>query len=320
MITAQASNALNILLVGEESAGIQLLKALSARGHRIVAIMASPSKADGARATLWNVAQNLGYETWPALWVKDPAFADRLRAEQVDLLLNAHSLYVICKDVLAAPHIGAFNLHPGPLPRYAGLHAPSWALYRGEKRHGVTIHWMEPGIDTGPIAYQELFPIAADDTAFTISAKCARSGVAMMAQLADVALRDRHNIPRIPQDLGQREYFGKAIPQNGKLSWESNAADIVNFVRACDYLPFPSPWGAPRTLWAEAEVGIVKASRTGERCHERPGTIGACHSVGVSVAAADEWVLVTKILVDRKIVPAADVLRSGRCFEECLSV
>ena len=56
-------------------------------------------------------------------------------------------------DVLEAPRIGSFNLHPGPLPEYAGLNAPSWAIYHGEQEHRVTLHWLDAGIDTGPIAY-----------------------------------------------------------------------------------------------------------------------------------------------------------------------
>ena len=73
-----------------------------------------------------------------------------MREQGVDLLLNVHSLYLIARrTVVAAPRIGSFNLHPGPLPEYAGLNTPSWAIYNGEREHGVTVHWMEPGVDTG---------------------------------------------------------------------------------------------------------------------------------------------------------------------------
>ena len=99
-----------------------------------------------------------------------------MRAAEVDIILNIHSLFIINKEVVNAPRIGCFNMHPGPLPRYAGLNAVSWAIYRGETSHGVTIHKMEPGIDTGPIVYQELFDIDDADTGLTLSARCIRSG------------------------------------------------------------------------------------------------------------------------------------------------
>ena len=53
---------MNILLVGEESAGIQTLRALTDSDHRIVAVMASPSKNNGGLANLWETAEKLGYQ------------------------------------------------------------------------------------------------------------------------------------------------------------------------------------------------------------------------------------------------------------------
>ena len=70
----------------------------------------------------------------PSTSVRDPEFAEWMRSEEIDLLLNVHSLYVIHADLVAAPRTGSFNLHPGPLPEYAGLNAPSWAIYHGESR------------------------------------------------------------------------------------------------------------------------------------------------------------------------------------------
>ena len=101
----------------------------------------------------------------------------------MDLLLNVHALSVLPAELVAAPRIGSFNLHPGPLPGYAGLNAPSWAIYHGEKTHAVTVHWMDGGIDTGPIAYQSELEITDEDRGFTLSAKCVRAGLPMLQDL-----------------------------------------------------------------------------------------------------------------------------------------
>src|SRR5215813_9239982 len=142
---------MNVILAGEESAGIQTLKALARSDHRIVAVMASPTKKSLNSSTLWQAAAQMGLPTWPAALVKDPAFARRISDAEVDIILNAHSLFVMHGEVVEAPRVGSFNLHPGPLPRYAGLNVVSWAIYRGERTHGVTVHKMAAGIDTGPI-------------------------------------------------------------------------------------------------------------------------------------------------------------------------
>jgi UDP-4-amino-4-deoxy-L-arabinose formyltransferase/UDP-glucuronic acid dehydrogenase (UDP-4-keto-hexauronic acid decarboxylating) len=306
---------MNVLLVGEESAGIQTLNALTRSDHRIVAVMASPTKKSLSGSTLWQVAEQLGQPTWPAALVKDPAFAGRIRDAEVDIILNAHSLFIMHGEVVEAPRIGSFNLHPGPLPGYAGLNVISWALYRGERTHGVTIHKMAAGIDTGPIVYQSLFDIESADTALTLYARCTREGVALLLQLLETASRDENAIPLSPQDLTQRRYFGKDAPENGRVNWSRPAREIVNLVRACDYYPFPSPWGFPRARLGEREIGVIKARLTGETCDAAPGTVGRLVGTAAQVACADEWVLMDKALVEGRYLPAADILQSGARLE-----
>jgi methionyl-tRNA formyltransferase len=305
----------NILLVGEESAGIQTLRALANSDHRIVAVMASQSNNNGALTNLWKTAEKLGYQNWPAKLVKDPRFADEVRAAEVDVILNIHSLFIINKEVVSAPRIGCFNMHPGPLPRYAGLNAVSWAIYKGETSHGVTIHKMEPGIDTGPIVYQELFDIDDADTGLTLSARCIRSGVGLVLQLMETASADPAAIPLTPQDLTEREYFGREIPYEGRLFWSLPAREIVNFVRACDFFPFHSPWGHPQTILGTIsgaqEIGVVKACLTGEQCDVSPGTVGEVVGSGVKIACGDEWIIVNKLKVEGRYVNPADVLKPG---------
>jgi methionyl-tRNA formyltransferase len=300
---------MNVLLAGEESAGIQTLKALARSDHRIVAVMASPAKKSLSSSTLWQVAERMGLPTWPASLVKDPAFAGRIRDAEVDIILNAHSLFVMHGEVVEAPRIGSFNLHPGPLPRYAGLNVVSWAIYRGERTHGVTVHKMAAGIDTGPIVYQSLFDIEGADTALTLYAKCTKEGAALLLRLLETASRDENAIPLLPQDLTRRQYFGGEIPENGCVNWSRQASEIVNLARACDYYPFPSPWGSPRARLGEREIGVVKARLTGESCNAAPGTIGRIAWPAVQVACADEWIWLDKALIEGKYLPAADILQ-----------
>jgi methionyl-tRNA formyltransferase len=300
---------MNVLLAGEESAGIQTLKALARSDYRIVAVMASPAKKSLSSSTLWQVAERMGLPTWPVSLVKDPAFAGWIRGAEVDIILNAHSLFVMHGEVVEAPRIGSFNLHPGPLPRYAGLNVVSWAIYRGERTHGVTVHKMAAGIDTGPIVYQSLFDIEDADTALTLYAKCTREGVALLLRLLETASRDENAIPLLPQDLTRRQYFGREIPENGCVNWSRQASEIVNLARACDYYPFPSPWGSPRARLGEREIGVVKARLTGESCNAAPGTIGRIAWPAVQVACADEWIWLDKALIEGKYLPAADILQ-----------
>jgi len=303
---------MNIVLIAEESAGIQALAALWDTGHHIVAVLASPLKSRVPRASVFHAATKSGLTVWPADFVKDASLAERLRAERVDLILNVHSLYLIHDEVLRAPAVGAFNLHPGPLPRYAGLNAVSWAIYRGETTHGVTLHKMVPDIDAGPIVYQVLFPISADDTALSLSTKCVTHGLHLVRQFLALAAEAPSRIPLIQQNLSEREYFGKEVPNSGCLSWDWPAARIVNFVRACDYFPFRSPWGYPWSECGQGKLSIMKAARTGIACNAPPGTIGDLQGPAALVASADEWVAVEKIKLGKACISASELLQTGR--------
>ena len=301
---------LNVLLVGEESAGIQMLRILAKSTHNIVAVMAQPSK-DSKTPTLWNTAEKLGFKTIDAINVKDANFANQIREDDVDLILNVHSLYLMNGAIIEAAKIGAYNMHPGPLPKYAGLNVNSWAIYNGETEHGVTIHEMVPRIDAGTIAYQAMFPITDKDTGLTTMSKCVRAGVPLLEQLLAAAAQGKDAIPQIEQDFTQRGYFNRKPPNGGMMDWNRYAADVYNHIRAADYSPFPTPWGHPLCQVDDKEIGIVKAELTGSVCNVEPGTVTDKTDRGVMVATADEWILVKKIEFAGNYGSANDVLNTG---------
>jgi UDP-4-amino-4-deoxy-L-arabinose formyltransferase/UDP-glucuronic acid dehydrogenase (UDP-4-keto-hexauronic acid decarboxylating) len=305
---------LKVLLLAEEAAGIQTIKLLAESPHQVVAVLtASGGSGMGSGATVSAIASRAGFPVWPLRLVREKGFAERIRREAVDLLLNVHALCVLPPDVVAAPRVGSFNLHPGPLPNYAGLNAPSWAIYQGERRHAVTVHWMDGGIDTGPIAYETELDISDEDTGFSLSAKCVRAGLPMLRELLAAAAEGAP--PRNPQPAGSRRYYGREVPQDGWIDWTMTATEVVNFVRACDYMPFPSPWGQPRAAIAGRELSVLKVTRTGERCSEAPGKVGARVGDEVLVASADEWVQLRRIQVSASVLPAGRFLQPGQQFD-----
>jgi methionyl-tRNA formyltransferase len=307
---------MNVLLAGEESAGIQTLRAIAKTDHRIVAVMASPDSKGAEGASMWQVAQHMGLPLWRAEMVKDAAFARRIRDAGIDIMLNVHSLYIVSAEALSAPRIGCFNLHPGPLPRYAGLNAPNWAIFRGERSHGVTVHKMEAGIDTGRIVYQSLFGIGDNESALSISARCVKEGVAMMIQLLETAASSPSAIPLRPQDLSQREYFGAGAPVLDGLFRSLPARRFVNLIRACDYYPLRGPWGYPKVRLGDQIVSIVKAYLTGVAATAPPGVVGGSAGAEAQVACLDEWISINKVIVEGRYLDGSEALKPGDRLED----
>jgi methionyl-tRNA formyltransferase len=310
-VSRKRAQRLRVLLIGEGPAGVEALRMISARAHELVAVV-TRSAGETYGASLGGVASRLGYQVWPPDPIRQAAFADVVRRERVDLLLNMQGPHLLPAEVVAAPPMGSFNCHLGPLPRYAGLNAPSWAIYHGERMHAVTFHWMDQNINTGPLAYSVEFPIEPDDTGLTLSGKCLRAALPLLHDL--LSALGTGDVPRRPQPQGVRRYYGREVPHEGRLLWSEPAARVVSFIRACDYAPFPSPWRSPRAYLGGREISVLKAVVTGQRSEEEPGTIGGRVSSGVLVAARDQWVEVQRVLVGTSSFPAAEALRPGERF------
>jgi methionyl-tRNA formyltransferase len=297
---------LRVAVVGEEAAGVQVLHALSEL--RPAVEIAAVLTGSTHRGVVCDAAARLGLETLDARLVRSPDLARQLSWAGIDLLLNIHSLHIVHPDVVDAPKIGSFNLHPGPLPHYAGLNVPSWAIYNGEPEHAVTLHWMDAGIDSGPVVWSRAFELTDQDTGLSVSAKCVREGVPLAVELVVVAVEDPSRIPRVEQDRSSRRYFRAGPPNDGRLDWHAPAGEVIRFIRAADYAPFVSPWGHPKAELRDREVGIAKAVATGARSEDAPGTIRDISEEGAVVSTLDEDVVVQRLWVEGSYRRPADVL------------
>jgi methionyl-tRNA formyltransferase len=307
---------LNVVLAGQESAGIRALQLVVERGHRIAAVLTDPSREPSGTSSVAATAFRLGVAVRDAALVRTSELGSWLRAESVDLLLNVHSLYVAAEAVVEAPRIGSFNLHPGPLPGYPGLNAPSWGIYEGRDVFGCTIHWMDAAIDAGPIAYAATFPIGERETGLTLTARCVREGLELLRTLLDDAGLGRTAIPRIEQ-RGVRVERGAGPPHDGRVPWSYSAARIAAFVRACDYGPFRSPWGKPRAAIDGRDVSLLLASSIAglSAGDARPGEIVDVVEDDVLVATGDGSVLrIARLEHDGEVIPPATLAQAGARF------
>lgn len=278
-----------IALVGEEAPGMRLLRSLHSRGCDLRLVL-----SDGP---VGRAAAKLGYEVGPADRVTDPSFASRLA--DVDLLLNVHSLHLVTPEVLRAPAIGCLNVHPGPLPEYAGLNTPCWAIYDGAEEYGVTLHWMVPQIDAGAIALERRWPLNGDETGLDLWTRCAEESVALASRFLErMSVRDP-DVPKRPQDLGRRTYYGAGPPGRGRIDWRADSRQIERLVRACDLGPFPSPWGRPVASFGGGEAVVLDAEILNGCCAAVPGSLDDLGDGWFRVATADAWMRVRMRWSDR---------------------
>ncbi len=298
---------LRIALAIEEAAGLRILTALARRTD--VEICYVLSSAGGA---IEKKAKALELSFHPPHLVKEAKFASVLREANIELFLNAHSLYLINHAVLEAASIGSFNLHPSPLPAYAGLNAVSWAIWNEEREHGVTLHWMVPKVDAGDIAYQGRFAITPSETALSLSGKCVREGMQLIAALIDDALVGRAKVPQLKQSLANRSYYkGASHPREVAIDWARPALEIERIIRACSYFPSTSPWGLASSILEGKPLGIIRAAASTLQADQAPGTVRPADEMSVLVACGDTWLTLEHVFFDGAAAQAPVVLQSG---------
>jgi phosphoribosylglycinamide formyltransferase 1 len=101
----------------------------------------------------------------------DQALVATLREFEVELVVMAGFMRIITPVLLEAFPTAVMNIHPALLPAFPGLHAQRQAIEYGVKLSGCTVHFVDPGTDTGPVVLQAAVPLLEGDTEDTLSAR-----------------------------------------------------------------------------------------------------------------------------------------------------
>ncbi|MEM8841935.1 MAG: MupA/Atu3671 family FMN-dependent luciferase-like monooxygenase, partial [Pseudomonadota bacterium] len=211
--------------------------------------------------------------------------SEPLAANSVDWLFSVANLDVLPTGVIHAPREGAVNFHDGPLPAYCGLNTPVWALVAGEETYAVTWHSMTDAVDSGSVIVDIGFPLAPDETALSLNARCLEAGVQGFEKL--IAKIEGKCLQPLPQPAGERRLYRRdALPAgSGRLDFTKGSASVARLVRALDHGPYFNPVTTPKIEIDETVVCIRHAGR-GERSGPA-GTVLALSHDRIEVACGD---------------------------------
>lgn len=135
--------------------------------------------------------------------------------------------------------LGIVNVHYAPLPKYGGYWPEMWAIWNNEKNFAVTIHYVEKGLDTGPVIAQKWFEIVPQETRETLYNKSSDACFDLLIENLDKLFKSKMKCQE--QDKLERTYFPKSLPNDGflDLNWEAEKQN--RFLRAISYPGFPGP-------------------------------------------------------------------------------
>ncbi len=282
-------NAFSCVIMGEQSLLIQCGEILLAEGHQIVAVVTDDPAIDR-----WSRQHALPVLAADA---KNADLASELADHSFDYLFSITNLRLIPQEVLDLPRREAINFHDGPLPRYAGLNAPAWALMNREAEYGVSFHEMRGEVDEGGVYEQRLFEVSPDETSLTLNTKCFQAGIDAFGEL--VRKLASGTAQPVAQDLSARSYFGRFDRPSGAafLDFRKPAAELEALVRALDFGErYENPLAVAKLACGDEVVVVRRAVADPDPDAETeapaPGTVVAAdaHRIVVATTSGDLWV------------------------------
>lgn len=236
--------------------GVRCLKVLLAQGVHIPLVV---THRDNAGENIWfdSVAAVAREYDIPAIAPDDPnlpATVETIAGLNPDFLFSFYFRQMIGPRLLAAGSRGALNMHGSLLPKFRGRVPVNWAVIKGERETGATLHYMVEKPDAGDIVDQQAVPILPDDTALEVFRKVTLAAEIVLHRSLPPLIADK--APRIKQDLTRGSYFGGRKPEDGRIDWNDTAEAVHNLVRGVAP-PYPGAF----TTVAGKTLRILKSLR-----------------------------------------------------------
>ncbi|MBJ6723156.1 methionyl-tRNA formyltransferase [Geomesophilobacter sediminis] len=224
--------------------------------------------------------------------VNDPGFIRLVHDHQCDIHVSMSFDQIFKKTLIESAPKGFINCHAGALPFYRGRNVVNWALINGETQLGITVHYVDEGIDTGDIILQRFVPIDAGDDYGTLLTKA----VDYCAEILSSALLSiaHGTVTRIPQSSIHPVGFYCSQRKSGDewIDWTWPSTRIHNFVRG-----IATPGPCARTCAESKELAVLKTELVEHAPGylDRPGTVVGLDGHGSIVKTGDTVLRVTKV-------------------------
>ena len=233
---------MRIVFIGTGEIGVPTLRALQTSSeHELVGVVTQPDKPVGRdqRITAPPIKTALAGAKTPILQpkqIKDRPSIEEIRALQPDAIVVMAYGQILPRDVLQIPPVACLNLHASLLPHWRGAAPIQAAIAAGDRETGITVMYMDEGLDTGDILLQRKIDISPTDTGGSLHDRLGE--IAPDALLESLSLLTGKNARRIPQDKARATLAPKLNREDGRIDWTESAEVIERKIRA--FNPWPS--------------------------------------------------------------------------------
>jgi methionyl-tRNA formyltransferase len=280
---------MRIIIVGQSPFGERVLQTLIQKGEEVVGSFSPPDKRGEPLKIL---AEKSGIPSFRPNLMKDPQVYNTYVKLKPELAILAFVTDVIPEKFLTVPSLGTICYHPSLLPRHRGGSAINWAIIQGDTQTGLTIFWVDKGIDTGPILLQKEVEIGPEDTTGSLYFNTLfPMGIDAMAEAVELIKIGK--APRIPQDEFKATYEPLCDDRVASVNFEKPIKDIYNLIRGCD--PQPGAY----TIFKGKKVRFYEAKIFPSAIKKQPEEIISIEERSLQIAVKGGVIQVGKLRVDK---------------------
>jgi methionyl-tRNA formyltransferase len=245
---------MRVLFIGTGEIGVPVLRWLiESAEHELVGVVTQPDKPVGReqRIEAPPIKAALADSDVPVLQPKRIKIAvEEIRGLSADVIVVMAYGQILPRPILEIPRIACLNLHASLLPRHRGAAPIQAAILAGDHETGISVMFMDEGLDTGDVLLQKRIQIAPDETGGSLHDR--------LAEIAPPALNDAltqlksGTAPRTAQDSSAATYAPKLEREHGRIDWSEPAGLIERKIRAFD------PWPGAFTILRDDNGGERK--------------------------------------------------------------
>ena len=279
---------MKIVFMGTPVFAVPILKGLIDK-YDVIGVVSQPDKEIGRKKVLTKtpvkeVAEANNIEVFQPIKIREDY--EKIIEWNPDMIITCAYGQIIPEEVLKLPKLGCINVHGSLLPKYRGGAPIHRSIINGDKETGITIMYMDKGMDTGNMISKRSIPIENNDNLETLSNKLSILGRDLLLDTLP-SIIDGSN-ESIPQDESLVEYAYNIKPEEEQIDFNNNSLDIYNLIRGL------SPAIGAYFMMDGERVKVFK-SRIGTNKYGKSGIIKNIYKDGIGISTKDGEIILEEI-------------------------
>lgn len=267
--------ALKIIFMGTPDFSSHILYELITKtNHEICAIYTQPPRPKGRghkvqKSPVHGLAEKNNIPVYTPKTLKEDATQKEFAEINADVAVVAAYGLLLPAAILAAPRFGCLNVHASLLPRWRGASPIQHAIWKGDKKSGVTIMQMDKGMDTGDMIVKGEIALGNKMSAANLHDELAKIGAGLVIDVLETLALGK-KLSASAQDDALATYASLLKKEDGQVIWNETSEEISRRIRALN--PWPGVW-TYRKDGARFKILEATISKTPYPVQEAPGTL-----------------------------------------------